>query len=493
MPQRGHGPRLWRRRPESAERTTAGHHRRLRGALIRIRGVWEVLMIEVGMRSHQVGKAVPADVLITPPPPSEEDACTGTETIDEVRIGIACMTKKPTSFDRWLRWHREALGVERFYLRVEDTPDLEPLLTSAPWADLVDATFHTGTVRDWSGQTNRQGQHVDQAIGKALRDGLTHLLHIDDDEMIFAPGGLAALRRTLRLATASGAFNLHALNLEAIAPAASAEALGKSADSDASTGDEHWCHFAECRAFRHSRKAYGAYGGNPLSAGKSFGTLTAPRLRMSSPHHFASSRDRGGAHCGNMHGSVILQPHTCVVLHYESCSYPRWQRKFCDYARRHLDSVIRQEEFHKLLTFSHGMEGHFHHNFYTLLELGDPGFVMYQESMHACVRLVRALDTHPRYPPHAKEAEEQCRSVWTKWKVEPEGLPPLEAAFDRERPQILHEVGITLIPPLVDGATGQVRLPPGHLDGLDSRAGRPPEATLADGVAAGKVLIEISA
>ena len=224
------------------------------------------------------------------------------------------MTKKPTSLQRWLRYHREALLVEKFYLRVEDTPDLEPLLTSEPWARLVDATFHSNTVRDWSEQTSRQSEHVRDAIKKARRDGCTLLLHIDDDEMLFVPGGLQALRRELHRATDTGAFNMHALTLEALAPASGDGAHGAETSGEGAASEE--CHFAACRAFRHARKAYGAYGGNPVSAGKSFGNLAEPGLQFNSPHHYMVE-GRGlvqrttTAHSGYMRGTVIL-PVSCL-------------------------------------------------------------------------------------------------------------------------------------------------------------------------------------
>ena len=48
-------------------------------------------------------------------------------------IGLVCMTKKPCCLETWLRYHRDVCGVLRFYLRVEDTPELAELLGRAPW------------------------------------------------------------------------------------------------------------------------------------------------------------------------------------------------------------------------------------------------------------------------------------------------------------------------------------------------------------------------
>ena len=70
--------------------------------------------------SKEVEDAVPAHVLITPPPrcaeDDEEDEPVADDSDGEVRIGIVCMTKQPTAFSTWLAYHRERCGIERFYL-----------------------------------------------------------------------------------------------------------------------------------------------------------------------------------------------------------------------------------------------------------------------------------------------------------------------------------------------------------------------------------------
>ena len=49
--------------------------------------------------------------------------------------------KQPQNLITWLRYHREQCGVKRFYLRLEDSPQLVPLLRRAPWKDCVRYTF----------------------------------------------------------------------------------------------------------------------------------------------------------------------------------------------------------------------------------------------------------------------------------------------------------------------------------------------------------------
>ncbi len=142
-----------------------------------------------------------------------------------VRIAIACMTKRPANFESWLSYHREVVGVERFYLRVEDTPWLERAFREPPWRDCVRATFAASTVRDWTKQTQRQTSHVSSSIREAAKDGMTHLLHIDDDEILFCAHGREALRRAIRAAGPTKA-DLHALTIEALSPSLSCSVSG---------------------------------------------------------------------------------------------------------------------------------------------------------------------------------------------------------------------------------------------------------------------------
>ena len=104
----------------------------------------------------------------------------------KISVGIVCMTKQPMDLIGWLEHHRR-LGVLKFYLRIEGTPSLATLLAEPPWSGLVESTFASNTCRDYIHQTARQNAHVASAIPRARLAGLTHILHIDDDEVSEAP------------------------------------------------------------------------------------------------------------------------------------------------------------------------------------------------------------------------------------------------------------------------------------------------------------------
>ncbi len=409
--------------------------------------------------SRELELIVPRDVDVTPPTVAVAEPLSIASLVDalaessggyarlDVRIGVVTMTKKPVSFERWLSYHAEALRISHFFLRVEDTPELEPLLTSARWSERVVFTSHTGTVRDWQKQTNRQAEHVGWAIGEARRRGLTHLLHIDDDELLYLPRGLRELQRELARAP-RGVFNLHALTLEALAPRDAGVEHALSTDDDpnfvAAHGvDARWCPFTRCRAFRHRRAAYCAYGSSPVAAGKSFGVLGARGLEFGNPHHF-STDPFYSAKNGYARGTCVLPAHVAAVLHYESCSYPRWALKFSEYARRETEAEREEDD-----------------------DFEPPGFFFYATSVHACRALLEAEEAAKETPSSVvcakrmRDAADNARHTWAMRKLEPAGLPPAAVS----EPLVVETHGCTLLPPLFD-ADGRVQLPPSHFDGL---------------------------
>ena len=149
-------------------------------------------------------------VLLHPDPPA---ASAPPSSATAVRIGLVCMTKKPQDLETWLGHYRMHVGIERFFLRVEDSPELEQLLGRSPWRKLVEVIYVEGTQRDKWAQMDRQAKHVEDVVPRARAAGLSHLLHCDDDELVYCQQGAAALRAELAAAPAEK-VNLHMRNLE---------------------------------------------------------------------------------------------------------------------------------------------------------------------------------------------------------------------------------------------------------------------------------------
>jgi hypothetical protein len=354
-----------------------------------------------------------------------------------VRLAVACMTKRPLALRSWLTYFHAVLGVERFYLRVEHTPDLAPLLAEPPWASLVVATFDDGAglVRDnGAQQTARQDAHVREAIAAAAAAGLTHLLHCDDDELLYAPAGVPALRRALG-ALPRGVVSAHALALEATYPRTAAD-------------DDAVDPFRETRAFRHAPAAYSSYGGAAGSTGKALGVLGAPGLQPDGPHHFRAAGG-GSAAVGDLGATAVLPPRLAVLLHYESASVGRWRSKFADAA-----AVTRQrDEATAAWIDEQGLDAADAEWLRSTLDRnrarreGDPappradrtaGF--YTESARAADEMHDAR--RDGTPGRLAAAEAAARELWERWKREPADLPTLRPD---EPYRVLRDRGLTLI------------------------------------------------
>ena len=214
--------------------------------------------------------------------------------------------------------------------------------------------------------------------------------------------------------------------------------------------------------------------------------------------HFFNSRF-GGPSAGYMGGSLLLGSHLAVVLHFESCSYVRWKLKFTEYAKRHKQiKAEREAKEAKAEAEAAEAEAAMEAAAVEAMAAGktagraiaaaassakkkakdpdeqkpkpkDPTFWFYQQSMWACMRLLQAEEESAQcpgsvvYPQRVRMAEDECRDLWARRKLEP---TELRAAPTGQAPRILHDHGVTIIPPCFDDGSHEVRLPPGHFEGL---------------------------
>ena len=301
------------------------------------------------------------------------------------------MTKQPADLLTWLLYHREYCGVEKFFLRVEDTPELATLLESARWCDCVVATFSHGH-RDYFQQMDRQDAHIKSSLPKARAAGLDYLLHIDDDELLYCASGLDTLHDTLARAP-PGAADLHVCNIEAVLPRAEVARP-----------------FEEITTFRHRPADFCAYGN-----GKAFGRLSAPELRPAGPHHFARGFGAAGSRGAGTHE---LPPSVAVVLHYESSSLGAWRRKYADLARRHSTGSMSTS---------------------TVAARAPSGY--YAKSMEAMAVVTAAMTSEDAIA--ITKADAAARAVFEEWRLAPNGkaLPTPRGAT----PIILRDRGLTII------------------------------------------------
>ena len=350
-------------------------------------------------------------------------------------IGVVAMCKQVSELDveTWLTFHTEHLGAQRFYLRIEDSDYLRPLLedSSSPWASKVVASFvNEKTLRDWTSIATRQATHVMDSIELARADGLTHILSIDFDELLFLPHGREALCAAIMQAPSS-ACSLHVRNLEALMPGPSARRP-----------------FAQGRVFRHRPWEYGAYG-YPPSSGKAFGVLGVRGLSTNGPHHFGvAGMELDGTPLGP-ELSVALPHGVAALLHFESSTYASWRLKFLQMAEQDsgkgrrfspyyhasleatsaLLAAIRAAEQEQKLEQQQQqqkrdeeVEPHEPEKQTVALEMSPP------EEGSSGVPDARAAQPSARegsggVAPAVAKAEADARAVWRLWRVEPPRVP----------------------------------------------------------------------
>jgi hypothetical protein len=214
-----------------------------------------------------------------------------------MKAGIVCMTKNPIDMHNWLLHHYIHLGISKFYIRVEDTPELEGLFSSKEWRDKIHATYSFGE-RNYFSQMNRQNNHVAESLKRAKTDGCTHLIHIDDDELLFSRMGLPTLERFVRENTVDW-FKIH-----------NCEAVFESEDC------KH--PFLSTNMFLTNPVEFTAYVN-----GKSMATVSR-NVQPDGPHNFQGDT------------SIEFPKDILVVLHYESPCIQKWKEKFQTYAENNL-------------------------------------------------------------------------------------------------------------------------------------------------------------
>ena len=364
------------------------------------------------------------------------------------RLAIASMMKRPCNVVRWLRHHRDRCGVACFFLRVEETPELQELFATPEWRDCVHATFaHGATIRDCGGeQCVRQDLHVAWAIQAAREFGCTHLMHCDDDELFYAPNGKASLHAFLQnpgmpnvvgggvggnTSDGGGAgagrggtnvIELHARVLEAYYP---------TAESDDP--------FACARAFRHRPAECARYGWQRGSTGKSIGVLAVPGLQPAGPHHFGERSGDAEARDGafELAATVVMPPSVCVLLHYEGSSLSRWLGKYTEQNRywRARRAAHPPPIVHVATPKDDESEDGWADAYFSSCNAA-AGAIVDAEEASAAGSTAAAADAIAR-------AREGAEVVWASWKLEPPGVR--EELKGGERHRVLRERGITLI------------------------------------------------
>ena len=209
---------------------------------------------------------------------------------NKTNVGIVSMIKKPKNIDTWLNKHRD-LGVCHFYIRLEETPELEEYLEQQP-----DVTVQKGKstgVNEYLEKQTRQDVWVNEAfkLAKSDKSPTKWLVHIDGDEIL--QGNLKKVQEL--------PDNIHTFWMQ-----------NKEAKFDKIPGESDNCFsakkFVDC----------GKSGAGCVSYvnGKSGGRVDSDVTPIG-PHRMKSTKEKGS-----------LKLDDLEVEHYESCDFNIYKEKF---------------------------------------------------------------------------------------------------------------------------------------------------------------------
>lgn len=219
---------------------------------------------------------------------------TKTETFTSIstNVAIATCVRKPVDFSLWLKHHRK-MGISRFYVRVEDTPELEDYLAAQPDIILeMGASDKTGN--NYQTIQTRQVRFVNQSLEHAMQHGeIGWLFNIDADELLHGSlgwlSGVDAKYKTIKLK-----------NVEAVYD-----------------GSETHCF--SCRRFRKCGE--NGVKCRAYANGKGGGRVVTGVTQIGC-HDFGYN----GTHRGEF--VYAADPTQLKVLHFDSCSFGAWAEKF---------------------------------------------------------------------------------------------------------------------------------------------------------------------
>lgn len=206
------------------------------------------------------------------------------------RVAIAVMMRRPVDLFLWLKHHR-TLGIDHFFLRVEDTAGMEEYLTSQ--SDITFEIKESDKGNNYETLQQRQIAFVNQSLEKAKKMGIQWLFHIDADELLEGSlSFLAALPPTYMC-----------VKLE------NAEAVYEEKEESCFSAKK----FIRCKEEGASCRSYvNGKGGGRVQKG----------VALAGPHDFSYQ--------GKLNGSFTYPvPFSELhVLHYDSCTFGSWSEKF---------------------------------------------------------------------------------------------------------------------------------------------------------------------
>lgn len=204
-------------------------------------------------------------------------------------IAICSLVRKPFNFDTWVNYHI-SIGVSKFLLSVEDTPELKEVIDS--YGELIEAEYISMDSKDkfydrnyWT-LMDRQKNFVTKSIERCKELSVEWLIHIDTDELLWCGDSVLDLVNNV----SKNIDYITVKNYEAVY-----------------TSDDLENPFLQTNTFISSNMT--AY-----DSGKSIGRIS-PNLEFRGAHAFTGQHQN-------------IETKKAVVLHFESATFEKWFEKF---------------------------------------------------------------------------------------------------------------------------------------------------------------------
>jgi len=227
------------------------------------------------------------------------------------RVAIVLLSRHPPSLHRWLSYHVHYMGVEHVFMLIEDTPEFSRMWESLPVALQSHVTVWRGSAPptdrdqrpadDYETLQARQLKTMAAAKVAAANMGISWLIHIDDDELLYAP-----VQRSVGsiLASMPASFDQAFIpNVEAVYPSTEIKSC-----------------FVETRQINVNPVTFVSYAN-----GKAAVRVSNLDAIPAGPHMWKASSNED---IPSIHMTREPFGSPLMVVHFESCPFARWEDKY---------------------------------------------------------------------------------------------------------------------------------------------------------------------
>ena len=107
------------------------------------------------------------------------------------KLAIVSLVKSPHAFETWFKYHKEIMGVNKFYIFMDDENEkLEvndpSLIVDQNWKDRLGYQFDS-KIDEPANVRVKQDLIVREGMRMAEADNMKYIVHIDSDELLYGP------------------------------------------------------------------------------------------------------------------------------------------------------------------------------------------------------------------------------------------------------------------------------------------------------------------